>query len=747
MRNFKRKTPKTAPDIMKEAGKSVVDGTISARAAAEFYQIPRSTLRDNVKKIQGRATECMEDGLDITLVQSPDKLHNRAVFTHEQERILTDYIIRCSEIYHGLTDVEIRKLAYECAVKFGVPIRPEWERLKMAGPEWSLGFRKRNNLSIRKPQATSIARATAFNRYNVTTFYSKLEGLYQRLNPLSPSRIFCIDETGVTTVHLPPNVIAKTGTKQVGGITSGERGTLVTVTAGVSAAGYALPPLFVIPRVKVDRWMICNAPEGSVVQPSKSGWSTETVFLEWLRHFKVHIQPSPENPVLLILDQHESHVHTSVIDFCKSNVIHLLALPPHCTHRLMPLDQAPFKLLKGEVSKHAATWMKENPGNPLKIYDIPGLVGKAWPVAMSSESIKQGFRVTGIFPFHPDIFKDSDFSSSYVTDRPEHPEEPSSPQLIDPIIGNSAAMVSSGQESASKSVTTIITQPPSEDSTLQNFMRRAGLKEIEVAGDGHCMLYAASVSLRSFGVGEYTSYDVGRRLSSEITENFSFYNQYFSSDSDIQIQLVRYIFEKEYDTEIGDLILAAISNAFSTVIKVIDTRNKDILRVFDVEPARNKAEEGRRIFIILKGKGSNSHYSGVQIAKPENFDPAKVRPLPKAPPRKTKTPKKSRRKRKCAVLTDTPIRDEIAFRESSRKKVPKSSKRKRKGVEVKRKLKLEISESSEDENPFCPLCADDYLGDKPGEKWVKCYKCKSWTHEACANDAICINCDSDDDIA
>jgi len=61
-----------------------------------------------------------------------------------------------------------------------------------------------------------------------------------------PGDIGNVDETGVTTVYKPEKVVARRGFKQVGSLTSAERGTLVTLACAVSATGNSTPPYFII---------------------------------------------------------------------------------------------------------------------------------------------------------------------------------------------------------------------------------------------------------------------------------------------------------------------------------------------------------------------------------------------------------------------------------------------------------------------------------------------------------------------
>lgn len=113
-------------------------------------------------------------------------------------------------------------------------------------------FSKEESLepSIRKPEPTSLGRATSFNKTSIRLFYDKL-GTVMDKYIFPPSRIWNIDETGVPTVLKPGK-----GNHTVGSITSGERGTNVTIIAAVSATGNSVPVMFIFPHKKYEKILI-----------------------------------------------------------------------------------------------------------------------------------------------------------------------------------------------------------------------------------------------------------------------------------------------------------------------------------------------------------------------------------------------------------------------------------------------------------------------------------------------------------
>ena len=104
----------------------------------------------------------------------------------------------------------------------------------------------------------------------------------------SARRIYNVDETGVTTVQTPNQVVTAKGKKQVGSVTSAERGELVTLVFAVNAVGAVVPPMFIFPRVRYKEHFVRNGPAECIGEGIKSGWINTEKFLLFLKHFIQH---------------------------------------------------------------------------------------------------------------------------------------------------------------------------------------------------------------------------------------------------------------------------------------------------------------------------------------------------------------------------------------------------------------------------------------------------------------------------
>ena len=151
---------------MAAAVRKEIDEGMSIRSTCKAYDIKFSTLRRYVKK--ANAAE------DKELMTYAPNYNCRQVFTTNEEILLQDYLIKAAK--------------------------------------------------LRRPEATSLSRATSFNQKNVKEFYDNLEQVMEK-NHFSPNDIYNANETGCTTVQKVWNtkVIACRNEKQVGEITPGER--------------------------------------------------------------------------------------------------------------------------------------------------------------------------------------------------------------------------------------------------------------------------------------------------------------------------------------------------------------------------------------------------------------------------------------------------------------------------------------------------------------------------------------------
>ncbi|KAJ4429039.1 hypothetical protein ANN_26035 [Periplaneta americana] len=221
----------------------------------------------------------------------------------------------------------------------------------MAGRDWLNGFLQRNpTISVRKPEVTSMSRVKGFNRTEMGIFFSNLEEVMDKYN-FSPVNIYTIDETGIGTVQEPGNIMAPKGQKRVGSVTSWERGKNITIICAMNAAGTFVPSTFIFPRAKMSLALEKDGPPGALYCCSKNGWTNEHLYLQWLEHFSKFVKRSNENPVLLLLDNHYSHMTLEAYKFCKQPGIVVVSIPPHTSHRVQPLDVTFFGPLKKAYSR------------------------------------------------------------------------------------------------------------------------------------------------------------------------------------------------------------------------------------------------------------------------------------------------------------------------------------------------------------------------------------------------------------
>lgn len=386
---IKKKERSYTIDQLIEAIRRIKEKKISFRQAEAIYSIPRSTLVDQLKK------EVITEPIQGA----------KPVFNSSQEKELENYILESCRVFYGVTIPQIRKIAYDYAAANRLKNNFNNEH-KIAGLDWYYNFMRRHpNISLRRPEATSLNRVTAFNKEETQRFFTNLQDLMLK-HKFRPGMIFNVDETGISNVQRNSKILAPKGQKQVGKCTSGERGSITTVINAFSASGNYVPPFFIFKRKRMNQQLMTGGNCDMVASISDSGWITGKLFVDWLHHINSYVKPSIDSPMLLILDNHESHVSLDAYEFCRKNWINLLSLPPHSSHRMQPLDLTFYGPLKNAYNKECESYMMNHPGRGITAFEIVGLFTKAFNRTANIEKAASGFRAAGIYPFDSERFNE-----------------------------------------------------------------------------------------------------------------------------------------------------------------------------------------------------------------------------------------------------------------------------------------------------------------------------------------------------
>ncbi|KAI4457874.1 hypothetical protein MML48_7g00004897 [Holotrichia oblita] len=283
---------------------AVKNGQMGWLKAAKLFNVPQATLRRRANDVNKKTKGCA-------------KVLGRfsSTFNEAEEKKLVGHILLLESRLFVLTTKE-KQLAFEFATRNGIP-----NRFKdgSAGREWLRGFRMRHPaISLRQPEAVSAARAAAFNRPQIQKIFDTLEMTLEN-EKIDVHYIYNMDESGLSTVQRAPKIFAKTGRKQVGSLTSAERGQHVTCVCCMNAIGNFVPPAPIFPRKNRKEELLDALPPGSLGLFHETGWMTGDTFVLWLEHFQNIVNASLESKVLVLLDDHSSHKSLKALTFAKNN--------------------------------------------------------------------------------------------------------------------------------------------------------------------------------------------------------------------------------------------------------------------------------------------------------------------------------------------------------------------------------------------------------------------------------------------
>lgn len=653
---YKRKTSQASwdEDVMAKAINDIKEKRGSVNSIATKYNIPRTTLRRHLKS----GTSKKKLGRFTT------------VFTLEQEEELLEYVFHMDQLFFGLSKEEFLQLAFQYAEanQISHPFKNG-----TAGHDFYKGFIKRHpDLTLRRPEPTSIARARGFNKSQVYRFFDLLESEIAK-HHIDAMRIYNMDETGIqSSSNKPPRILTKSGKKQVGLMSSTERGRTTTVISCCNAAGSFVPPLLIFARKRMSPYLLDGAPPGTQATVSDNGWTNGPVFLEWLRFFIETVRPTAEKKVLLVMDNHESHKYYPALELASKNHVIFISLAPHTTHKMQPLDCCVFGPLKTYFDQAISTFQKVHVGRIINQRDIARIFGTAYLRAATTHNAVSGFKTTGLWPPNRLIFDDADFLPATALEN----------------LPRAESTTQSVNQQQQKSAVTYESRTPSPSILEQ-------LIEIDTP------------------VIEHTTN----------LEHIASKNQHFSPSQrqrSITPEIANIVPELDRDLT-SDILSAVVVNDNGRV-----TPSTPVIDITSITPVTKAFDHISDV--------NECHQSPMALRPVPKMLPNKTCRRRKTQRAEilTSTPIKDEQKDKLAKKQKKVTKLNVS-RGLSQKPGSSGIQKAKTRAKTKSKTAANPSENVEtSQQYFCLFCIGPYA-DPPIEDWIQCNDCKLWAHEACTN--------------
>ena len=344
---------------------------ITLEFASILYNIPKSTLRDQLKK--------------------KEKLDKRKKTTDlENERIFEEFL-RYREMGHAVSNIFLLELAKDVTGK-------------NVGRKWFDNFRKLKGIVFKYGGQKSVARYTAESDPKKTTsFDAFLGGFYEKHPNFPPENIINIDETGLNGfTNVPKRTNEVKGTRKTEIKKTSEKIKSMTLVVTVSASGKMYRPTILYKGARITKQLeplknyLDKNPEKGLLVMNKSGYMMTKK--TWMDHIRSIQKSFPRGVILLLVDGHQSHTSLEFARFCEDKLIIVIFFPSHMSHKLQPLDitvNADIKrIFRTLYNNYYNVKLQDNITVGKYLITVLESVEK-----VKSESIISSFRETGIYPF------------------------------------------------------------------------------------------------------------------------------------------------------------------------------------------------------------------------------------------------------------------------------------------------------------------------------------------------------------
>ncbi|CAB3250496.1 unnamed protein product [Arctia plantaginis] len=344
VRKYGKKSNYT-PEILQEAIEKIKSGAISRVGAAKLYKIPPVTLFYKLK-------------------EKHDKNMGRPkIFTDEEENTFVSHLLMMADL--------------------GIPCKRH--------PE------------IKEKVGHKIPRKRAqVNREQIDEFFCNIK---EEIEGVAPNNIYNMDETGFHDDPGQKKLLFHRDCRNPEIVKNSSKSCYTVIFCG-NANGDMMPPFFVFKGKKLWSDWLFQAPSGSRMSVSQSGWIDQSIFEDWLENHFLPYVDKDDGKKILLCDNLSAHISPKALRLCEAHNVAFICLIPNSTHLLQPLDVGYFSPLKTAWRKVLDSYRNTSRGK--KVLALPkSLFAQLIKITLenikvtSAENMKAGFRSCGLYPFSP----------------------------------------------------------------------------------------------------------------------------------------------------------------------------------------------------------------------------------------------------------------------------------------------------------------------------------------------------------
>ena len=351
----------------------------SKTTAARIYNINVKTLTSSIRRPEGRKNGGQ----------------NQILREHEA-RSITGFIK--SLLMHGILPT------HQMVFKAIVSLKKAHNPLEV-GPSrrWFRSWWKCNKLHKIKTKPLAMIRYEAAQESDVIEWFERYREVLKELKIRKSRNILNFDEAGFRVGCMRgQEIIVPEEIKQFYAVSSENRRS-ATVIETINAAGdYPPPPMIIVQGHDImATWFLEGVPEGTYVVPSNSGFTSDKIAIEYLKHLIKHTNAGPDAEwQLLLMDNHGSHTTPEFSLLANENRIRPFPFIPHLTHCMQPLDVGVFQPYKHWHCKA----IEEVVASSFVEYSLSQFIQDLTKIrnhTFKTSTIRHAFEKSGMWPIDP----------------------------------------------------------------------------------------------------------------------------------------------------------------------------------------------------------------------------------------------------------------------------------------------------------------------------------------------------------